>query len=445
MRCFICSLGLAALALAIDAGAAFAGANYAFTVAGKKGALTCTKDTASTPPATDTMAIQITMTGALKLQNVTVKVGAQNLPLTLAQDGKGTGGVATVPLKGVQGDSFTTTVITDQGEKACDEVKLARVAAQTTNEPQTGDRDELSDADAYRWWVSADGIGARDAFQRTGEERGLPEDAALLVHLPSGRLVFPSGTSLREGTPVQVVVIASRASGFEFAPKECASLKTFRTVGDGAAPPPAEKQAADGALGATPRPMLVGVGPYVRCGAGSLSYDLSYGTGTTAKTLSTTKLEMRPVYSFALVTAIGFDTTISRDFEAIPGEAGNVIAAKHDRFGPTILIGGQWMLGGVDYTDMRWYNYFANPFVAFDAASPLSGFVAGNTFTLTGGISLAVGLAAHRGVRLKGAQLGDSLGELGDVPRDNTWRRQRLGFYIGVALDSKVFEALKSR
>jgi hypothetical protein len=156
---------------------------------------------------------------------------------------------------------------------------------------------------------------------------------------------------------------------------------------------------------------------------------------------------MRPVYSFALVTAVGFDTTISHDFEAVPGSEGmtNVIAPKHDRAGPTVLVGGQWMIGGVDYTDMRWYNYFANPFGAFDASSPLAGFVVGDTVTITGGISLAIGLAAHRGTRLRGAQLGDSLGDKGDVPKEDTWRQQRLGFYVGVTLDSKVFEALKSQ
>jgi len=62
------------------------------------------------------------------------------------------------------------------------------------------------------------------------------------------------------------------------------------------------------------------------------------------------------------------------------------------------------MIGGVDYTDMRKYNYFANPFVAFDAASPLTGFVVGDTITYSGGISFAIGLAVHEGERLRGAQ-----------------------------------------
>jgi hypothetical protein len=173
-------------------------------------------------------------------------------------------------------------------------------------------------------------------------------------------------------------------------------------------------------------------------------YDLQIKAGTAAAVTVSHSIDVRPVYSFALLTALGFDTTISHDFQAVPAAGGgNVIAPKHDRAGPAMLIGGQWMIGGVDYTDMRWYNYVANPFAAFDASAPLAGFVVGDALTTRGGISLAIGLGVHEGVRLKGVQPGDPLAT-GDVPKDATWHDQRVGFYIGVAFDSKVFEALKA-
>jgi hypothetical protein len=420
--------------------AAHAEANFVITIAGKKNALTCSTSANRVDPS-DTVALAFVMHDKLALESVTIRAGTVDHSLKPSSDGKGGGVVSFQPQTA---DAFKATAVTDKGTAECDQVALPPATGGRGSAAKAGGTQ--SDDDAYRWWLSTSGIAARDGLKRAGKERGLPAATELLVHLPSGRLVFPAGLSLREGTPVQVAVISSHASGYDVQSTDCAAIQTFRTAGDVGASI-AKKQVAPGGFDDTPRLILVGVGQYLRCGAGIVSYDLKSWVGDSEATLSSIKLEMRPVYSFALITAIGFDTTISHDFEAVPtaNGTGNVIAAKHDRAGPTVLVGGQWMIGGVDYTDMRWYNYVANPFLAFDASAPLAGFIAGDTLTISGGISLAIGLAVHRGTRLKGAKIGDSLGDKGDVPKEDTWRQQRLGFYIGVTVDSKIYDALKGK
>jgi hypothetical protein len=359
--------------------------------------------------------------------------------------------VATIDVNAMKDtDSLKLIVTTDKGTVTCDGVKAragaATGAATGIAADQRAAPPVLDDTTAAHWWLGEAGASALDALRRNGTQRGLPEDTEFLVYLPSGRPAFPTPTSVREGAPVQIVMIqpAQGAPDVEVISKSCAAVKPFRVTGDDN-----QKQGAAGGITAdrvTPSYELSARGPYLRCGAGALTYDLKIkAAGGDAVTVSHS-LDVRPVYSFALVTALGFDTTISHDFQAVPGGGGggNIVAAKHDRVGPAILVGGQWMIGGVDYTDMRWYNYLANPFVAFDASSPLTGFVVGDTLTIRGGISLAIGLAAHEGTRLKGVRLGDPL-QAGDVPKDATWHEQRLGFYVGVAFDSKVFEALKAK
>ena len=103
------------------------------------------------------------------------------------------------------------------------------------------------------------------------------------------------------------------------------------------------------------------------------------------------------------------------------------------------------MIGGADYTDMRRYNYFANPFVAFQASSPLTGFVIGDTLTFKGGISLGLGLSVHQGTRLSGAEPGDPLTMGSAPPVQPYWRDARLGFYIGVVFDTNIYNALTAK
>ena len=434
MRCLICSVGLI-----LGMGVASAAPHYTVTVAGKKAALTCAVDDHKLE-ATAALNVQIVMKDKLVRKEVSIDLKGAGSQALVMQDVQGAAGGTTSFTPGAA-ESFTLHVNTDQGAVVCDEIAL-----KATKTERAGDGPDISDEDAARWWASEDGLSARDRFRRAARQHGLPKDTVLMVHLPSGRLVTPSPSSLRDRSVVQVAVISWRASGFDMVSKECAAPVAMRMLGE---PPPAApaKQRAPGAIGETPPPELVGAGAYVQCGAGNLTYDLTYGTGAATKALSTTKLTIRPTYTLAVVTAVGLDTTIIHDYAAVRAQelgTGNVIGNKHTKVGPSVLVGGQWMLGNVDYTDMRWYNYVLNPFAAVDASAPLSGFVVGDTLTLTGGISLALGLAVHPGVRLKSARLYDPLADAADPSKESSWNAYHLGFFIGLALDSKVFKALST-
>lgn len=439
MRC----LAFSVMAVSLLGGVAAADANYTMAVGMAGGKLTC--QLAKNGQASPTASLVVRFTPKAKLKISAVKADT-NAAVTLAPDKDDQ--VATIDVAAMkETDSLKLTVTTDKGSAVCEAVKAR--AAGGGDGGKGGDRkDEPSpatpdDSAASRWWLGEGGARALDALTRIGRQRGLPDDTRFVVYLPSGHPVFPAPSSVREGTPVQIVMIqpSQGAPDVQVVTKNCAAVKAFRVTGDSGT----EKQGAPGGVGAAPpRFELSARGPYLRCGAGSLTYDLQIKAGSAAAVTVSQTLEVRPVYSFALLTTLGFDTTISHDFQAVPAAGGgDIVTPRHDRIGPSILVGGQWMLGGVDYTDLRWYNYFGNPFLAFEAASPLTGFVVGDTLTIRGGISLAIGLAAHKGTRLRGVRVGDPL-PTGDVPKDATWHAQRLGLYLGVALDSKVFEALKA-
>jgi hypothetical protein len=429
--------------LGLLGGIAAADANYTMAIGVSKTDPTrpaCDLAADGKPSRTGSLQVRFTLKDQVTLSSVTT---APSVPVVQPPDG--TDPVATIDVKSMKDtDALTLTAVTDKGPVDCPSVRALADRAPAP-QPAAGAA-APDDRAASRWWLSDHGASALDALKRRGKQRGLPDDARFLVYLPSGQPAFPTPTSLREGTPVQIVMIQPVQGGPTVAvtTKSCAAFKAFRVAGDDGT----TKQGGDGGLdpatAVRPEYELAAVGPYLRCGAGSLAYDLTFKPGAADAVTVAHTLEVRPEYSFALLTTLGFDSTISHDFQAVPAMGGgSTVAAKHDRVGPSILIGGQWMVGGVDYTDMRWYNYLLNPFIAFDAASPLTGFVVGDTLTIRGGISLAFGLAAHRGTRLKGVQLGDALSG-GDVPKDDTWHEQRLGFFIGAAFDSKVFEALKA-
>lgn len=296
------------------------------------------------------------------------------------------------------------------------------------------------DDDAAAWW-KANGTAALAALRKDWKARDMPDDTTFLVHLPSGQPALPRLGSLPEGVPLQIAVISSKPSGFSVALKDCADVDKFRIKSQDLAAKQSGNGPIPGVNVASPPLGLVAAGPVFECGAGTATYDLS---GADAKLLSTTRLVSRPIYSFALVTAIGFDMTILHDYNAVRSPSGlNQVARANERIGPLVLAGAQWMVGGVDYTHMAWNNYIVNPFVAVDASAPLTGFVIGDSITLTGGLSLSIGLAVHRGTRLQGASVGTTLGEDGAVPKTATWHDPRFGLYFGVTLDSNVYSALK--
>ena len=432
MRCS----GFSALLIGLSTGVAAAGTNYTMTIGLAKGKPDCQIAANGQPTTTDSLQVRLMPKDKLAISAVKADPSAT---VVLAPDVDDQ--IATISVGALKAtDALKLTVTTNKGDAVCEPV---RVRAAGGGDGGGGGSGAVDDNTATHWWLGEGGARALDALTRTGKQRGLPDDTQFVVYLPSGRPVYPAASSVREGTPVQIVMIQPPrgAPDVEVVTKSCTAFKPFRVAGDDGA---AKQGGAGGVDRGAPDYELSAKGPYLRCGAGTLSYDLQIKAGSGAAVTVSQSLEVRPVYSFALVTTLGFDATISHDFQAVPaGEGGSTVARKHDRVGPAILIGGQWMLGGVDYTDMQWYNYALNPFVAFDAKSPLSGFVVGDTLTLRGGISLAIGLAVHEGTRLKGVSVGDAIGT-GEVPKDATWHEQRVGVFVGVAFDSKVFEALKA-
>jgi hypothetical protein len=104
------------------------------------------------------------------------------------------------------------------------------------------------------------------------------------------------------------------------------------------------------------------------------------------------------------------------------------------------------MIGGVDYEDMEWYNYFANVFVAVNPARPLEDAVFGFAITPTGGISGAIGFSVHREERLRpGLSVGDELAADEEVPVYHSWSNIAPGLFVGLVVDSRIYEAIISK
>lgn len=436
MKCLLCSIGLV-----VGTRVALAAPNYTATVVKNGSALTC-KIVDHKVALASSLGLRVVVNDNLVRKGVSVVLDngpSKNLTM---HDVAGASGAATTFERGAA-QRFTLKIDTDQGSAECDSIGLA------LGTPALLSGADISDDEAARWWGNADGLAARDRFVRAARDRGLPHNAVLMVHLPSGRLATPSPSSLRDRSVVQVVVISTHASGFNMVSKGCVTPTPLRVLGGQQSDPPkTQSDRVDSVPEArTASLALVGAGAHLECGAGELTYDLTYGNAGDEKVLSTTSVTIRPTFTLAVLTAIGFDTTIKHDYAAVRArdlEAGHVIGNRHTKVGPSVLVGAQWMLGNVDYSDMRWYNYIANPFVAIDAAAPLSGFVVGDTLTLTGGVSLALGLAVHPGVRLKGTRLYDPIADNAEPQKDTDWSSYRLGFFVGIALDSKVFKALST-
>jgi hypothetical protein len=422
MRCSISSLVIYAVVSICSI--ARADSNYKFDVTLTGATVACQVEPTQKPSTTDTIAIDFVLNG-MTLTSASVAT-ADGTDLRATPTGAGS---ATYLFSGAAGKEFVATVATDLGPATCPKVQAPA--------SKSGDAAPVPDEAAAKWWNDHHAT-AEEALRSEWKTR-IPSNTRFLVHLPSGRPAFPQQGSLREGIPLQVVVLTNHALGPYVDVTSCPDEVRFRIKqpdGAGAAEKKGEVAAE--------QISLIPVGQIFECGAGAMSYDLKSGPGVDAKVLSTTKLVSRPVYSFALVTAVGFDTTISHDFAAVRSPSGiNEVARENDRVGPAVLAGAEWMVGGVDYGDMKWNNYIVNPFAAVDASSALTGFVVGDSITVTGGVSLAIGLAVHRGTRLTGVSVGTPLGDAAAVPKEATWHDPRFGLFLGVTLDSNVYNALK--
>jgi hypothetical protein len=81
-----------------------------------------------------------------------------------------------------------------------------------------------------------------------------------------------------------------------------------------------------------------------------------------------------------------------------------------------------------------------------NVASPLNDAVAGLALTPKGGASFAVGASFHSSKRLtNGATVGQPFMSNGDLPTADTWDGVKPGLFLGLAIDSRVTDALSSR
>jgi hypothetical protein len=395
--------------------------------------------------------VSLAATSGITLTSYDVAAGApvqNDVPL------QGSTSPWTVQLTGISGTSLTLAVHTTEkgasgpaGSATC---KANNVIDTAKRAPPPGAQpgvDPSRDLLATAWWLSY-GAAAREALRKEGgkDGGGFPHDTQFLVHLPSGAPAFPFPSSVREGTPLQVAVIVpvGQTSPIDIAVTSCADIQTFRLKpsdnGEGKQSAAVPDESRGPALGAA---VLVPVGATFKCGAGTASYTLKFGASDTG-TSSTTSLRIRSVYHFAATFVLGYDTAPTRTFGTSAQGAAQSVTELDNNVGLGAYIGGVWMVGGVDYEDMKPWNWFLNPFIAVNPTSPTKDAVAGLALSPTGGVSLAVGVSLHEGTALNGYSVGDPFTGSGTVPTRDTWAAMKPGFFIGAAVDSNVYNAVKA-
>ncbi|MCA9551499.1 MAG: hypothetical protein KC933_15795 [Myxococcales bacterium] len=265
----------------------------------------------------------------------------------------------------------------------------------------------------------------KDAIRKFRDKFDLGDDIVLAIHDVRGRkLDLPR--SISEGERLQVVMVMPQGGDWpdvELTITSCPDPVSFRVDG----------QARGKAQAARLPPELVPIGRPVSCGAGSLSYNLKVGDKTIA-----VQVRVRTKTHLTFIVLPGFSFAPDRTFVA---ERGSVTLVK-DRQGASVWAGGMWHPAGVDYEDMQWFNYVLNPFVALKLDDATQSFVVGNGITVSGGLYLSAGLAVTRTREPVGYALGQAFAGDGDVPTRRIWSSEGLGLFLGIGLDSDVYDAL---
>ncbi len=305
------------------------------------------------------------------------------------------------------------------------------------------------DAEASDWWRTAEGTKALGALKQNVADKKGRKAKHILVHLPSGVPASPYPSDITESERSQVVMIVPRAETVtvSLAVKQCAVPQTFRTKFD------VEDAPDPGLEGAAPPPpegfQLRAVGPALRCGPETLEYDIvtqSASDQEGAESKTTQRLRVNPRYHIAGIAALGWDSGKNNEYFLTTSDTGDdMIEWRSATQGFIAYVGAQWMIAGVDYHNMNWWNYFANLWVAVNPAAPLKDLAFGLAITPTGGIGLAVGITFHQRTRLdQGYMVGDVLTE-GAIPTSTAWDGMRPGAFIGLSIDTNIYRAIKSK
>ena len=262
----------------------------------------------------------------------------------------------------------------------------------------------------------------------------------LLRHLPSGAPAFPFASSVSEHQTIQIATVVDRRS-------TVGSVDVTMTACER---PLRERMKGDfGSLAAKPQGIgrlepdfaLLPIGTLIQCGPDEMRYTMSVtpADGSAKPEPTAARLEVRPVYHVGATAFMGFDSVKKPEFSVQSG----VVTRQTDAFGTGFFVGATWYPFGVDYGRMRWWNYVVNPFGGVSMDAPKENFIVGNAFTVTGGISLAVGAAIHRLDELNGIAEGAAFTGDGTVPTRKAWSKKGVGWYIGVAVDNNVLTAFR--
>lgn len=294
-----------------------------------------------------------------------------------------------------------------------------------------------SDLEAQRFLSSDKGKAELEKVQGTAGK------SILLPHLPSGRAAFPYPASVVENDKLQAVLVADLTvpTGAILNMDSCPDREPFRILGDFSALA-AKKQALE-AQGAPPeRFAVVALGAAFECGAGKMVYTAAQaapaGGGQPVAPPATT-LRVRPIYHLAATFIYAFDFQNQSTFSVKDKK----VASQDDKVGPSLNVGFTWFPGGVDYEHMKGRNYWLNPFLVFDLKAPKENLASGLALTVSGGLSVAVGVSFHKSTILDGKSVGDAFSGDGTVPTRKVWDSKSVGFFVGVALDSAVFGKVK--
>jgi hypothetical protein len=388
--------------------------------------------------------------------------------------------------------AHTASLLVDKKEVRCAAHAALKIQYKVGGEQRSVDcpvvplflrcRDEaaIADTTARLFWNQS-GVEAITALKANAERLPVvqrpPERTAYLVHLPSGQPAAPFPGSITEGTAVQVAIIADaeRPRQYQLTPPACAELSPFRTTLGGPGTTAAVEAAGNAERVRSAVAKLVGpeieklvsgsknlslfpVGQFFACGAGDFRYELETDQlSGDPKSVYRASVRVRPRYHLAAIAVGGYDTASRSSFTTVemPGAGAmglRVIAEERSRIGTALYLGAVWMIGGRDFetmSELRGGNvprWIFNLFVAANPRNPLRDVAAGLALTPSGGVSLAVGVTLHeRTVLRSGFTVGGTIAGEGDVPTRSTWDEIAPGLLVGLAIDSRVYDALVAR